>query len=199
MPLGPRGYPGPPGPDGVPGQVGHPGPSSMDHGFLVTRHSQTVEVPTCPEGTVLLYDGYSLLYVQGNERSHGQDLGEKHNIRKQEITGRLKKEKKNDSLSLSGTAGSCLKKFSPMPFLFCNINNVCNFASRNDYSYWLTSPEPMPMTMAPITGEGIKPFISRCVPPPAPMLLLLVCVMCNLSCDSLLMCAGVLCVKPLRW
>lgn len=62
---------------------------------------------------------------------------------------------------VSGTAGSCLRKFSPMPFLFCNINNVCNFASRNDYSYWLTSPEPMPMSMAPITGESIKPFISR--------------------------------------
>lgn len=84
MPLGPRGHPGPPGPDGVPGQLGPPGPSSMDHGFLVTRHSQTVEIPQCPEGTSPIYDGYSLLYVQGNERSHGQDLGEKHNIRKQE-------------------------------------------------------------------------------------------------------------------
>lgn len=63
----------------------------------------------------------------------------------------------------TGTSGSCLRKFSPMPFLFCNINNVCNFASRNDYSYWLTSPEPMPMNMAPITGENIKPFISRSV------------------------------------
>ena len=78
MSLGPRGHPGPPGPDGVPGQVGQPGPSSMDHGFLVTRHSQTVEIPQCPEGTSLIYDGYSLLYVQGNERSHGQDLGEGH-------------------------------------------------------------------------------------------------------------------------
>ena len=48
-----------------------------------------------------------------------------------------------------------------MPFMFCNINNVCNFASRNDYSYWLSTPEPMPMSMDPITGEGIKPFISR--------------------------------------
>lgn len=62
-----------------------------------------------------------------------------------------------------GTAGSCLRKFSTMPFLFCNINNVCNFASRNDYSYWLTSPEPMPMSMATINGENIKPFISRSV------------------------------------
>lgn len=76
FPLGPRGYPGPPGPDGIPGQVGPPGPSSMDHGFLVTRHSQSIEVPLCPHGTTLIYDGYSLLYVQGNERSHGQDLGQ---------------------------------------------------------------------------------------------------------------------------
>lgn len=63
--------------------------------------------------------------------------------------------------ALSGTAGSCLRKFSTMPFLFCNINNVCNFASRNDYSYWLSTPEPMPMSMAPITGDHIRPFISR--------------------------------------
>lgn len=61
----------------------------------------------------------------------------------------------------TGTAGSCLRRFSTMPFMFCNINNVCNFASRNDYSYWLSTPEPMPSSMAPITGERIKPFISR--------------------------------------
>lgn len=73
--VGPRGYPGPPGPSGIPGHIGPPGPSSMDHGFLVTRHSQSVDVPLCPEGTIPIYDGYSLLYVQGNERSHGQDLG----------------------------------------------------------------------------------------------------------------------------
>lgn len=66
-----------------------------------------------------------------------------------------------DLSGASGTAGSCLRRFSTMPFMFCNINNVCNFASRNDYSYWLSTPEPMPMSMAPITGEGIKPFISR--------------------------------------
>lgn len=60
-----------------------------------------------------------------------------------------------------GTAGSCLRKFSTMPFLFCNINDVCNFASRNDYSYWLSTPEPMPMSMAPVAGDNIRPFISR--------------------------------------
>lgn len=146
-PPGPRGFPGPPGPDGLPGSMGPPGTPSVDHGFLVTRHSQTTDDPQCPPGTKILYHGYSLLYVQGNERAHGQDLG---------------------------TAGSCLRKFSTMPFLFCNINNVCNFASRNDYSYWLSTPEPMPMSMAPITGENIRPFISRCAVCEAPAMVMAV-------------------------
>lgn len=146
-PPGPRGFPGPPGPDGLPGSMGPPGTPSVDHGFLVTRHSQTTDDPLCPPGTKILYHGYSLLYVQGNERAHGQDLG---------------------------TAGSCLRKFSTMPFLFCNINNVCNFASRNDYSYWLSTPEPMPMSMAPISGDNIRPFISRCAVCEAPAMVMAV-------------------------
>ncbi|KAH8034122.1 hypothetical protein HPB51_020139 [Rhipicephalus microplus] len=63
---------------------------------------------------------------------------------------------------LSGSAGSCLRRFSTMPFLFCSLNNVCNFASRNDYSYWLSTPEPMPMAMTPIVGRDIQKYISRC-------------------------------------
>lgn len=55
--------------------MGPPGTPSVDHGFLVTRHSQTIDDPQCPPGTKILYHGYSLLYVQGNERAHGQDLG----------------------------------------------------------------------------------------------------------------------------
>uniref|UniRef100_A0A4W5MMS1 Collagen IV NC1 domain-containing protein n=1 Tax=Hucho hucho TaxID=62062 RepID=A0A4W5MMS1_9TELE len=144
---GERGYPGPPGSDGLQGPPGPSGSASVAHGFLITRHSQGEDVPPCPEGTSLIYDGYSLLYVQGNERAHGQDLG---------------------------TAGSCLRRFSTMPFMFCNINNVCNFASRNDYSYWLSTPTPMPMSMAPITGEGIKPYISRCAVCEAPAMVIAV-------------------------
>lgn len=132
---GSRGNQGPPGPDGLQGPPGSPGLGSVAHGFLITRHSQATESPACPQGTSRIYDGYSLLYVQGNERAHGQDLG---------------------------TAGSCLRRFSTMPFMFCNINNVCNFASRNDYSYWLSTPEPMPQNMEPLRGKEIQPFISRC-------------------------------------
>lgn len=162
---GQRGYPGPPGSDGPQGLPGLPGSVAAAHGFLITRHSQAQDVPYCPDGTNLIYDGYSLLYVQGNERAHGQDLG----MMGFYFTRRFRNAKRSPlhhssqtNLScVSGTAGSCLRRFSTMPFMFCNINNVCNFASRNDYSYWLSTPEPMPMSMAPITGEGIKPFISR--------------------------------------
>lgn len=73
--LGQRGYPGPPGSDGPQGPPGLPGTASTAHGFLITRHSQGRDVPFCPDGTNMIYDGYSLLYVQGNERAHGQDLG----------------------------------------------------------------------------------------------------------------------------
>uniref|UniRef100_A0A8B9ZHC0 Collagen IV NC1 domain-containing protein n=1 Tax=Anas platyrhynchos TaxID=8839 RepID=A0A8B9ZHC0_ANAPL len=144
---GSRGIQGPPGPDGLQGPPGPPGTASVAHGFLITRHSQTRDTPLCPQGTSRIYDGFSLLYVQGNERAHGQDLG---------------------------TAGSCLRRFSTMPFMFCNINNVCNFASRNDYSYWLSTPEPMPMSMEPLTGQSIQPFISRCVVCEAPAMVIAV-------------------------
>lgn len=73
--TGLRGSQGLPGPDGLQGPPGPPGTGSVAHGFLITRHSQTTDTPFCPQGTVRIYDGFSLLYVQGNERAHGQDLG----------------------------------------------------------------------------------------------------------------------------
>lgn len=74
--IGTRGLDGAPGPDGLQGPPGPPGTSSVAHGFLITRHSQTTDAPQCPQGTVQIYEGFSLLYVQGNKRAHGQDLGE---------------------------------------------------------------------------------------------------------------------------
>lgn len=39
------------------------------------KHSQTMEVPHCEVGHIKLWDGYSLLYIEGNEKAHHQDLG----------------------------------------------------------------------------------------------------------------------------
>ena len=131
---GTMGPPGDAGLQGPAGSVGLPGPpGEADFGFYVVRHSQTTNLPECPLDTLSLWEGYSLLYVQGNERAHGQDLGQ---------------------------PGSCLQKFSTMPFLFCNLDENCNLASRNDYSFWLSSPEPIPMM--PVSEKDIRPFIGRC-------------------------------------
>lgn len=138
---GEPGLPGLPGPIGLPGlkgstgATGQTGPAGGDYltGILVVKHSQTEEVPQCPLGMSKVWDGYSLLYIEGNEKSHNQDLG---------------------------IAGSCLRRFSTMPFLFCDFNNVCNYASRNDKSYWLSTNAPIPMI--PVSDDNIRQHISRC-------------------------------------
>lgn len=70
--AGPCGPPGPKGIQGLPGPcVDNPEKDS----FLFTRHSQNLFVPRCPPGTNKVYSGYSLLFINGNNRAHGQDLG----------------------------------------------------------------------------------------------------------------------------
>lgn len=59
-----------------------------------------------------------------------------------------------------GFAGSCLPRFSTMPFIYCNINEVCYYASRNDKSYWLSTTAPIPMM--PVDSIQIAQYISRC-------------------------------------
>ena len=49
---------------------------SSANGFLLVKHSQSREVPPCPASTTKLWEGYSLLNTEGNERSFHQNLGE---------------------------------------------------------------------------------------------------------------------------
>ena len=65
---GRRGDPGPSGLTGPPG-------GSQPVGFLVVRHSQGQNIPTCPDGARKLWEGYSLLHLEGNDRATNQDLG----------------------------------------------------------------------------------------------------------------------------
>jgi len=48
-----------------------------------------------------------------------------------------------------------------MPFIFCDFNDVCHYASRNDKSFWLSTTASLPMM--PVTGSDITQYISRCV------------------------------------
>lgn len=133
-----RGSEGGIGVTGSPGPIGHPGDKGRiapNRGYFFTKHSQTTQVPACPADSGLMWSGYSLLYIMGNERAVGQDLGE---------------------------PGSCLRLFSTMPYMFCDIKESCHIASRNDYSYWLSTPEPLTPSLEPIAGRSIEKYISRC-------------------------------------
>ncbi|KAG7268811.1 hypothetical protein CRUP_012618, partial [Coryphaenoides rupestris] len=115
--AGPTGYPGAPGQRGTRGFPGSGGQGSVDS-FLIAKHSQNTSVPSCPAGATFIYAGYSLVFITGNLKAHGQDLGD--------------------------------------------ANTNCRYAARNDYSYWLSTDEPAPASMVPITGANLATYISRC-------------------------------------
>ena len=117
---------------GMKGNAGAAGGEFLT-GILLVKHSQTSQVPSCPDGMEKVWQGFSLMYLEGNEKSHNQDLG---------------------------IPGSCVPKFNTMPFLFCDFNNVCNYASRNDKSYWLSAAQPLPMM--PVRDTQIESYISKC-------------------------------------
>ena len=65
---------------GVPGKDGQECTAELNYltGNILVRHSQSDIIPECGDGELKLWDGYSLLYIEGNENAHHQDLGE-HN------------------------------------------------------------------------------------------------------------------------
>lgn len=134
--TGPPGVDGRPGFPGSKGEIGQPCSPAPDYltGILLVKHSQTEQVPTCEAGHIKLWEGYSLLYVDANDFPSNQDLG---------------------------SAGSCVRRFSTMPVLSCGQNNICNYASRNDRTFWLSTTAPIPMM--PVVEREMQQYISRCV------------------------------------
>ena len=61
-----------------------------------------------------LWNRFSLIFTDGNDFDHGQDLG---------------------------APGSCLRMFNPVPLMMCNrhTDGRCDYNFRNEYSYWLAS------------------------------------------------------------
>ena len=118
--TGTKGFPGPPGQPGrkgepgEDGQPGPPGPIGRSPNTLITVHSQTNSTPPCPDNGTLLWNGFSLIFTDGNGYDHGQDLG---------------------------APGSCVRRFNPVPLMMCNgrTNGRCDYNFRNEYSYWLAS------------------------------------------------------------
>lgn len=60
----------------------------------------------------------------------------------------------------AGTLGSCLKQFSTMPFLICTTDRTCRYASRNDYSYWLSADSQL-QSKSILSEDTLRRYISR--------------------------------------
>ena len=60
----------------------------------------------------------------------------------------------------AGQAGSCVTRFSTMPFMFCNMNGVCTYSRRTSTSYWLSTEKEAPM-MPVEDYQEVLPYISR--------------------------------------
>ena len=143
--LGEKGVSGASGADGPIGQKGDKGglgfkgdrglSGSTQAGFILVVHSQTTSTPSCTNGT-LIYSGYSLFQTTGNGEGAVQDLGR---------------------------PGSCLERFSFIPFTQCKITQSCQVASHESVSYWLASREiNVDSVVEPFAGEAVRDIVGRC-------------------------------------
>ena len=47
-----------------------------------------------------------------------------------------------------------MRKFNPMPFMFCNIYGKCTYASDDGTSYWLSTG--LGITMMAVGGQDVS-------------------------------------------
>lgn len=141
--VGKPGLQGPPGPrgddgrDGIPG-VSEPGSSGSSSvvSFLVI-HSQTNQVPSCPENMNKLWTGYTLMQFEGNDLTINHDLG---------------------------LTSSCIQTFSTSLYYFSNpdlLSDSCSpsiCSSREGRYYWMAANGSTQSTPFP----DVPMSISRC-------------------------------------
>jgi integrin beta 8 len=104
---------------------------------LLVMHSQTTEIPNCPDGWNELWNGYS--YMAGflhTGVSSGQSLGD---------------------------TGSCLEIFYPIPFIECSGTNPdsCNYLTTDDGASWIIKKDMTDMGSI-FELENLEPLISKC-------------------------------------
>lgn len=147
---GPPGFPGMPGMkgdtgfpglSGSPGMPGLPGQSGTSRAAsLLVRHSQSPDVPNCPDGNVRLWNGYSLLeiYHPNINRWRTIDLG---------------------------SADSCSPFFGNTPLTTCREDGHCAVGTpMTPTKSWLSTTSPKPDGGSlPTANETILDHVSRCV------------------------------------
>jgi len=103
---------------------------------VIVRHSQTSATPSCPSGSSLLWNGYSLKGLNLTVgMSSSQDLN---------------------------SPGSCLQQFYQIPFMECQQHslNQCEHTTYNDHAIWMTGTSA---NTGEITDPAVaEQYISRC-------------------------------------
>ncbi|KAH7984357.1 hypothetical protein HPB52_019746 [Rhipicephalus sanguineus] len=90
--------------------------------WVIAIHSQTLEVPECPEGWDGVWSGYSFfMNTDSGAEGSGQPLV---------------------------SPGSCLEEFRPNPFIECHGHGRCNYYT-TAFSYWLATIERHDMFRPP--------------------------------------------------
>lgn len=128
---GKDGLNGRPGRQGPKGDAADPAPLPPSRGFAIVRHSQAEIIPVCPKGTIKLWDGFSLLHVHSEKRTHGQDLGK-------------------DAFKLTSTATALLIPQAPLEAVY-EDSAQCLICSAVGMTFAIT---PTPTT----TASGYRPL-----------------------------------------
>merc|ERR1712071_77746 len=136
---GDQGDDGPEGDEGVEGDCGcekRPTTCKSCDVHVVTRHSQTTEIPDCPAGFKSLWTGFSLVMLEGNGYSLAQELG---------------------------SAGSCLEEFQPVPMMQCSGGKVCSHGVRTDKAFYLANEQNPDFAIKPESNlDDLIGYVSRC-------------------------------------
>ncbi|XP_030895923.1 collagen alpha-5(IV) chain-like [Leptonychotes weddellii] len=106
---------------------------------VIAVHSQTIQIPHCPQGWDSLWIGYSfMMHTSAGAEGSGQALA---------------------------SPGSCLEEFRSAPFIECHGRGTCNYYA-NSYSFWLATVDVSDMFSKPqsetLKAGDLRTRISRC-------------------------------------
>jgi len=106
---------------------------------VMSVHSQTVQIPQCPQGWAGMWQGYSFIaHTAAGAEGTGQDLQ---------------------------SPGSCLEDFRSVPFIECHGRGTCNYYA-TQHAFWLAVIDQDKMFKKPFSetlkAGGLRQRVSRC-------------------------------------
>lgn len=138
---------------------------------VLAVHSQSLNIPDCPQGWTGLWIGYSflmvrtLLYSRKNFHRSDEESETKMEKEKRWILQHTGAGAQGGGQSLS-SSGSCLEDFRATPFIECNGNKGQCHYYMNEISFWMATIEDRQQFQAPeqqtLKAGNLRSKISRC-------------------------------------